>query len=736
MKRFTMIVFVLLTLVLQTSYAQEFNGINHVNRLYSQWMPNYGGSSTGDTLYIASGDNLRGRVVVTMFDCSDSEDIHVFNSFPLDGLVFLTLNSHDNLVFIGHSTGMRIFGLNGDGCYFVSGDFNLDAGITAIELSGQYAFLGSDDGQFIVVDISDPQQPRAIATSNLDYTPTQIKVSGSFAYVTGDRFSIINLEEPDNPEIVSTTNRSGLDLEIIGDVACIAIGDEGIRFYDVSDPTDPFETGHIRNRSNHIEQLDGRLFTGHHIYEWEGGSTGVCSMIDVSNPFVPEVVTGLSGCTGDLFCVVGGLIAQFNTGQWAESGITFHSISENNRFNEQDLRVWPKDINFVLGNGQFLYATNGNNDDQDLVVLNASNPERPIEVSRLNLGRIYRNQLCYGNERIYFQETGGHVTRSVDVSNPLEPYITDFRFEPRWRLGFSSFRTHGNHLIIPTTADGRSGIFMVSTDPDNPEETFSQLFGEVHMPPAIVDNYMYAPARSDGVIIFDISDIMHPREVGRFEVENDAWYLDAEGDLLCVSDGNLNVFNIENRENPELLSVYDVPDSTRDIQIEYDYVYVHLGNRAYWHLPLLHIVDLTDPSNPVSVGHGETYYRPTNFFLNPPYIYTSDINGLGIYECSEVVGVSPDKEGFSPQTTMLYPAYPNPFNGFTSLQYNLTKPATVQIGIFDTHGRQVLDVANHQLRYPGIHTEIVNANSLPSGSYYAFLKAGDLHEVAPLILVK
>ncbi|MBT3233937.1 MAG: T9SS type A sorting domain-containing protein, partial [Calditrichaeota bacterium] len=247
---------------------------------------------------------------------------------------------------------------------------------------------------------------------------------------------------------------------------------------------------------------------------------------------------------------------------------------------------------------------------------------------------------------------------------------------------------------------------------------------------------MYAPARSDGVIIFDISDIMHPREVGRFEVENDAWYLDAEGDLLCVSDGNLNVFNIENRENPELLSVYDVPDSTRDIQIEYDYVYLNLGDRTYWHLPLLHIVDLNDPSNPVSVGHGETYYRPTNFFLNPPYIYTSDINGLGIYECSEVVGVSPDKEGFSPQTTMLYPAYPNPFNSFTSLQYHLTKPATVQIGIFDSQGRQVLDVANHQLKYPGMHTAIINANSLPSGSYYAFLKAGDLHEVAPLILVK
>ena len=122
--------------------------------------------------------------------------------------------------------------------------------------------------------------------------------------------------------------------------------------------------------------------------------------------------------------------------------------------------------------------------------------------------------------------------------------------------------------------------------------------------------------------------------------------------------------------------------------------------------------------------------------MEMPYIYSAEGCGLAIYDCSEAYGIIQDQVEFTPETSMLYPAYPNPFNGLTSLKYQLTKPATVQIGIFDNHGRQVLDVANHQLKYPGLHTEIINANSLPSGSYYAFLKAGDLQEVAPLILVK
>ena len=738
MKRFTMIVLVLLTLVLQTSYAQEFYGINHVNRLYNSWQNEYDGSSTGDTLYIACGDNVRGRVVVTMFDCHDPDNIHEFNSFPLHELYYLSMNSRDNLVFIGHSSGMRIFSLDPDGSCYILGNFDHNCGITAIELFGQNAFLGTEDGRFIVLNLEDPQNPHLISTVDLGFAPTQIKGSGSSAYVTGERFVILNIVNPENPEITSTLNRNGLDLEIIGEIACIAIGDDGIRFYNVSDPEDPFETGHIRNSSQHLEQLDGRLVTGYHMVRFEKDILSpFCSLIDISNPFVPEIVTAEGECHGDLFSTVGDYIAQFTVGRYIRpSGITFRSFGENGHLNENGFLLRPQNTYFVSGRGHFLFAIYGKDDDKTLVILEASNPERPTELSRFNLGNLHHYNFHLGSEGKLFYENRERTIRSIDVSNPLEPIHTDFTFEPPFYLRNHSISTYMNNLIIPTSGGEESGIFIVSTDLNNPEETFFELEAEVRMEPAIVDDYMYVPAMGDGVIILQVSEIMHPREIGRFDVQGEARYLDVEDDLLCVSDGNLNIFNIEDRENPELLSVFDVPDTTYRVDIKNGYAYMVLASPRGGSLPYIHIVDLNDPDNPIDVGHGVTYYVPRNLYLNPPYIYTAEGNGLGIYECSEVVGVSPDNEGFAPQTSILYPAYPNPFNSFTSLKYNLTKPATVQIGIYDSQGRQVLDVANHQLKYPGIHTAIINANSLPSGSYLALLKAGDLQEVAPLILVK
>ncbi|MBT7790307.1 MAG: hypothetical protein HN757_15640 [Calditrichaeota bacterium] len=739
-KIFIIAILILIWFHAENLQSQDFYGINPVNRLYSNWGREYSGTSSGDTLFFVVEEERFQNFMLHIVDCQDHENIHEIGCCPFEIPDYSCMKARTNILYIAHGAGLSISILGQNLSLQVLAEFNLEQGCTAVELMGDYALLGGGDGRMIIMNISDPANPEISAAIDLGYAPTQIKISGSTCYVTGDRFTIISIENPENPEVISTTNRSGLDLEIINETACIAIGDNGLRFYDISDPGDPFETGHLRNSSYRLEQIDGFLLSGHQIITeefWVGPNDYVeydvsnCWLIDVSNPFVPVTINRAGWCYGNLFTAVGGMITQFygDPGSWY---LTFHSIHQNGRLVPAGRLNPPQLTTFVTGEGDKLYALNGD----DLVILDTSNPEYLTEVSRLNLEDNHPYELYFGNERVYFCDRSGRVFRSVNVSDPLRPRLTEFIFEAPFNLGYHSFRTYMDNLIIPTTADGRSGIFIVSTDPDNPAETFFQLFGEVYMPPAIVDNYMYVPARSDGVIIFDISEISHPREIGRFEVACDAWRLDAEDDLLCVSDGNLNVFNIEDRENPELLSVVDTPDTTTIVQMKYGYIYTILANSIGTREPFIHIVDLTDPANPVSVAHGETYSRPRNIYLIPPYIYTSERNALGIYECSEVVGVNHDREESAPQTTTLYPAYPNPFNSFTSLKYNLTKPASVQIGIFDTHGRQVLDITNHQLRYPGIHTEIINANSLPSGSYYAFLKVGDLQEVAPLILIK
>ncbi|MBT7616925.1 MAG: T9SS type A sorting domain-containing protein [Calditrichaeota bacterium] len=722
--------------------AQDFFGINRVGMHNPVWSSGLSGASNGDTLYYVQGGVNGVNCRIRLVDCHDPDNIRELGQFPLDGLNFNCMKARDDLVFICHSSGMRIIRIDEDVQPHIISDFDLEAGITTIELWGEYAMLGSGDGRFLVINISNLERPRLIATRDLGFEVTQIKTSGQIACLSGERFVTVNLEDPEEPQIIQTINRAGLDLEIIGEIACIASGEDGIRFYDISDPSDPFETGHLRNTSYRLEQLDGLLLSGYEITreEFWGEQDYVvydvsnCYLIDVSNPFVPELITGIFWCSGNLFTIVNGMIAQYYSDPGSGTRLVFHAINDENRYVEIDYLISPAGTGYIGADDNYMYSLNGG-----IVVLDKSNPERPEEISRIEIGRTYR--FCLENEIIYYFDKDERRFGSVNIEDPQRPDFYRFNYQPQVNPIYG-FSVSNNHIFAVSRGDDHAGMLIIPTDVQDPREIYIELDVKVHHEPAIVDDFVYVPAREDGVVIVDASEIDSPRIVRQLEFPAEVWNLDAEGDILCVADGNLNIFNIEDRGNPELISVFDPPDTTDEINIIGNMILMTLASRSGFgdnlprHHPRLFLVDISDPTNPIGVGHCRTYDIPRNFIMEMPYIYSAEGCGLAIYDCSEAYGIIQDQVEFTPETSMLYPAYPNPFNGLTSLKYQLTKPATVQIGIFDNHGRQVLDVANHQLKYPGLHTEIINANSLPSGSYYAFLKAGDLQEVAPLILVK
>jgi len=89
---------------------------------------------------------------------------------------------------------------------------------------------------------------------------------------------------------------------------------------------------------------------------------------------------------------------------------------------------------------------------------------------------------------------------------------------------------------------------------------------------------------------------------------------------------------------------------------------------------------------------------------------------------------------------ILYPssfilsAYPNPFNGTTTLSYSLATPADVSLTVFNTLGQEVLHTPlGHKAS--GAHTHSLDLNQ-PSGVYFAKLAAGSENAVAKLLLMR
>ncbi len=88
-----------------------------------------------------------------------------------------------------------------------------------------------------------------------------------------------------------------------------------------------------------------------------------------------------------------------------------------------------------------------------------------------------------------------------------------------------------------------------------------------------------------------------------------------------------------------------------------------------------------------------------------------------------------------PQTIVLNPAYPNPFNPKTTIRFTLGARHTSQLRIFDISGGLVDNLINDELN-PGTHEFVWNAKDQPSGVYFVQLSIGESVQTQKVILLK
>ncbi len=91
-----------------------------------------------------------------------------------------------------------------------------------------------------------------------------------------------------------------------------------------------------------------------------------------------------------------------------------------------------------------------------------------------------------------------------------------------------------------------------------------------------------------------------------------------------------------------------------------------------------------------------------------------------------------------PQSFSLSPAYPNPFNPVTTIQFTLPMVETwhaVSLQIYDISGILIETLMDEQL-IPGQHTVTWNGTGFSSGVYFLKLEAGSFSQVEKLMLIK
>jgi hypothetical protein len=95
----------------------------------------------------------------------------------------------------------------------------------------------------------------------------------------------------------------------------------------------------------------------------------------------------------------------------------------------------------------------------------------------------------------------------------------------------------------------------------------------------------------------------------------------------------------------------------------------------------------------------------------------------------------PNEGDIIPNRFYLEQNYPNPFNPSTTISYQIPKSEYVEISVYDTRGRLIVNLEN-DFKKSGHYTITWDASGLGSGIYFYQIKAGNFVDIKKSILIK
>jgi len=148
------------------------------------------------------------------------------------------------------------------------------------------------------------------------------------------------------------------------------------------------------------------------------------------------------------------------------------------------------------------------------------------------------------------------------------------------------------------------------------------------------------------------------------------------------------------------------------------YIYLDFGLNVYWEF-------WTDEFGLIADGD----------FVESTYLRGCLINGK-VYGDTLTTGIGPElKRNILPETIILFPNYPNPFNSSTLIRYQITWAGDVIVKIFDLNGKEV-GVLFSGYQHPGAYSIVWNAESISSGVYMVWIKVGGMIKTQKVILIR
>ena len=149
---------------------------------------------------------------------------------------------------------------------------------------------------------------------------------------------------------------------------------------------------------------------------------------------------------------------------------------------------------------------------------------------------------------------------------------------------------------------------------------------------AVAGDYAYLACGNAGLLVVDVSDPEHPRDVGRCKAPGSAHGVAVAGGYAYVADldSGLHIINISDPQNPYETGCCATAGFGWDVAVAGSYAYVaDFGYRR------LHVIDVANPQNPHQTGYCSTVGTATGVAIVGTYAYvTASDSGLRVIDIS------------------------------------------------------------------------------------------------------
>ncbi len=554
---------------------------------------------TGAGLFAQERENI--EQVGRIYNCWESHrgDIEVNDSLAVlatgrSGIQILDISDPVNPVIVGYYDDNR-----GETKYLATND--------------SYVYI-PEDGGVGIIDISDPANPERISfiPGRDGFIQMGIAVNNDHVYSiskigNGFYLRVIDVSDPQNSfevgDCLIRDPSGNLSLVVKDDYAFIE--GAGMHIFDLTDPEHPVEIGYYEE----LRYYRAVIHNDYLITMNRGRDNGVLVVIDVSDPTNPEVV-------GDHWCVQpediavngeyvyliteGSLLQIYDISniQNPTRVVQFQTSMQGSRISVHD------DIACLITidtNGNFVGSS----------IIDISNPDNPDEISNITSDG-YISDVVVADDLAYIASgySGFRIVDISDLTNPIQISSVEVeggRYAAKIlvtdELAFVSMVRRSDGIIIYDISNieepvelGEINFWIVNHFIDNFE---------------IIEHYIIFPNYSHGLFIIDFSDPAHPFLSNQYYGASAADNVCMFGNYACTIsfDGHsLSITDLSDPEEPITIGEYSGDNFRPSNLCVYDSLAYVVNNvyRSYTlHSTNIRVIDVSNPEAPEEVGSFE-----------------------------------------------------------------------------------------------------------------------------------